>query len=153
MHWLQHVLLWFQYEQPAPITTPIFGMPQPSQPEQAPPGAPMNYGNYGNYGNIYNPQEHQPVQQVQLPCGSFVFHCWYSCFSSVFAHPNLLFTLVAWFQSRTGFIETEGVIVVEDVVCVGICKNRVLPSVLVVRVSISSLKQKLQVCSKFRKIG
>ncbi|KAK7501450.1 hypothetical protein BaRGS_00007254, partial [Batillaria attramentaria] len=51
------------YEAQAPITAPIFGVPQQPTAEQAPPGAPMNYGNYGNYGGIYNPQEHQPAPQ------------------------------------------------------------------------------------------
>ena len=46
-----------RYEQPAPITQPIFGVPQP---EQTPPGAP----NYGG-SQMYNPQAYQQQQQQQ----------------------------------------------------------------------------------------
>ncbi|PVD39523.1 hypothetical protein C0Q70_02157 [Pomacea canaliculata] len=53
------------YEQPAPITSPLFGASQPVASEQPPPGAPINYP---NYGNLYNPQEHQPLpQQISAP--------------------------------------------------------------------------------------
>lgn len=54
------------YEAQAPITSPIFGVPQPSAEEQGPPGAP--YGGYGgNFGSLYNPQEHQQAPQQPAP--------------------------------------------------------------------------------------
>jgi hypothetical protein len=54
--------LCLQFEPQAPITTPIYGVPQPT-PEQGPPGAPMNFG---GYSGLYNPQEHQaPPQPVR----------------------------------------------------------------------------------------